>query len=324
MAKYYLVASYYNMYTKKYENETEIELKGVDLSTLQKIDLFTSSHTKNQIFEIIEENYGIKNLNHLAIKFYKNKNSSPEPYRVIVNNSFYKEAIKELENIEYYLPNKKVYANGIKNKESFLYKKERKILEQLIKNRELTKFNEIYPRNDDLKSLVNNYLTNKYEAGEGSQENRDYNLIFKEFSKYTTFRNWIISREKYEERRLNNNRQANNRLPINNQSKNNKNKPKKIEKKSIEELEDEYITMLAKKVQEEFESKTKKDSRKSIKEISTEEARKRIIKEMLENINNQTDEYEEFLDEEEIKQMTNEGIFDSYEESYYNNRQIRR
>lgn len=93
--------------------------------------------------------------------------------------------------------------------------------------------------------------------------------------------------------------------------------------------------MLAKKVQEEFKKEAKKvqtelktkgknDDLKIITEISEEEAKRRLIKQMLENINNQTEEYEEFLDEEEIKQMTNEGMFDSYEETYHNNRQIRR
>ena len=45
MSKYYLVASHYNIYTKNYEKEVIIkEINGINLSSLNKIDEFTSKY----------------------------------------------------------------------------------------------------------------------------------------------------------------------------------------------------------------------------------------------------------------------------------------
>ena len=72
MSKYYLVASYYNVYKKSYTNEVIIrKLNNISLSSLIKIDEFTSKYTELEILNMIENELGINSLNHLAIKYIK-------------------------------------------------------------------------------------------------------------------------------------------------------------------------------------------------------------------------------------------------------------
>ena len=73
MSKYYLVASYYNQKTKKYELETIIKsLKGTSLDTLYDIDLMTTSYPLTELIKTIEEETKKEGFNHLAIKYIKN------------------------------------------------------------------------------------------------------------------------------------------------------------------------------------------------------------------------------------------------------------
>ena len=73
MSKYYLIASYYNLHTNTYQNETIIEsINGKKLNTLAQIDDLTSNNTSTELFKLIEEETNKTGFNHLSIMYLKN------------------------------------------------------------------------------------------------------------------------------------------------------------------------------------------------------------------------------------------------------------
>lgn len=194
MSKYYLVASYYNLRTNNYEKETIIDsLEGINLNTLYNIDSFTSSHNKLDILNLIEKEKEKQGLNHLAIMYLKNKNSSPVYYRVIDNDQKFKECIEESDiSINKILGKSKktIYIN--RNNE--LYRSELRKLLDIINKRDYKLFKSIYPYDNDLSFLVKRYLTTSYDTRDVELE--DYYQILVEFSRYKTFRGWYMNQNK--------------------------------------------------------------------------------------------------------------------------------
>lgn len=234
MTKYYLVASHYDMYTKQYQNEVVVNIPNVDLTTIQAIDYFTSSHSKSELLQIVSDITKIPNLNQLAIKCYKNKKSSPSYGRIIENNPQFASLIKEgLEKKEYYLDGKKYEFLAVKSNNLFFLKELRKIM-KIIQSKDLKTFTETYPYENTLSHLVTRYMNSSYDNQESEIE--ELNRIEKEFSRYKTFHDWIIAQEK-NIKKYQKSVQKQTLQPI---KKTTPKKNSKIEAKTIEEYESSY------------------------------------------------------------------------------------
>lgn len=179
MSKYYLVASYYDMYQRNYKNEIVLNLPTVDLSTIQAIDYYTSSHTSQEIFNQIEQTMGVKGLNHLSIKYYKNKYAKPSYSRTIENDPDF---LPCTQNITSKAP---VVSSKIE-----LFQKEKSQLLNLLEKRDLESFQANYPFQDQFSFLVTRWINASYDEPEAEQE--ELKNILLEFSRYETFRGWIV------------------------------------------------------------------------------------------------------------------------------------
>ena len=85
MSKYYLVAAYYD--GKNFVNEVQIDGLGeYSLKSLRDIDLFTSSHSLQEIIHILEKYYDIDPRSSVSVKRYKNVNATPDYYKAIISN----------------------------------------------------------------------------------------------------------------------------------------------------------------------------------------------------------------------------------------------
>lgn len=194
MSKYYLTVANYNQNTKEYENETVVNLVQFDLSTIQMIDFFTATHTRTEIFQLIEKETTKTDWNHLAITYYQNKDSAPYHYRIIEDNPEFATCIKDIHLEEYKILNKYVKTITIDQKNKFYLKEVKKILE-IIKNKDIHAFEEQYPyKKDNFYFLVTRYMNSSYDT-ELEQE-KDLKLILKEFSRYIVFRNWVVTQSK--------------------------------------------------------------------------------------------------------------------------------
>ncbi len=226
MSKYYLVASYFN--GRDFQGEITIpEISGTSLSTIQEIDAFTAGTSKSEILWKIEKDLNIKGKNQLAIKYYKNKDATPVYYRVIFNNKDFQEATQYIATKTYRLPNKVItapcFAIG-----TVLYRKELEKINSLLEQKNLELFQRYYPYQDELLFLVRRYISTIYE--DIVTKNEDYQMIVSEFSRYKTFRGWIIAQENLSRQtRQINTRQS---LPT---------KKLPIEPKSVEEHEEDYL-----------------------------------------------------------------------------------
>ena len=194
MSKYCLVASYYDMFEKnpslKYKNEVVIDLPNIKLTTLQAIDKFTASHTRMEIFNILEKELGITGRNQLAVKFQMNKSSMPNYYKVIENNPEFVSCTEDNE--------LKIYFDGTRAlavKESLFFLKEWRELLKVIEKRDLEAFRQMYPyEGRNLTYLVERFVNSSYDTGE--EYMRELDIIKKELGKYKTFREWILAKDK--------------------------------------------------------------------------------------------------------------------------------
>lgn len=196
MPKYHLVASYYDLYEKnpnlKYKNEIEINIPGIDLSTLQAIDSFTASHSKLEIIDLLNDELGITGRNSLAIKYQKNKTANPVYYKIIENNQEFIPCTKNNNLISYYVGDKFVRTLAVHRTPLFV--KELSVLGKIIYEKNLEEFERLYSYpNSDLYYLVTRFINTSYDTPEAEIE--DLKLIEKEFSRYKTFRGWIIAKE---------------------------------------------------------------------------------------------------------------------------------
>ena len=197
MSKYYLVASYYNLRTKEYENETIIKsLQQNKLDTLSKIDEFTTNHTISEILNLIEKEHGKTGFNHLAIIYLKNKNSKPYHFRIIENDQRFNKSIVTCNTEDNYILNKRRKTTYL-NRSNELYLEQVNILIKILENKDFEKFKNIYPydpQENDFSYLVKRYIASSYDTEEARVN--DLNLILLEFSRYKTFRGWYSNQIK--------------------------------------------------------------------------------------------------------------------------------
>lgn len=201
MGRYYLVGSYYDMYKKTYSNEIRIkEIDGVKLSSLVSIDNFTSRYNRLEIISKIEKELGIKGINHLVIKYSKNNDLMPEHYRVIYKDDMFNSCVNGLkENTVNILGKTRKTLFVDRNNE--LYISEVKKILDIIKSGDMDMFSKIYSKNNDFSLLVRRYLNSSYDNELDKEE--DLKLILLEFSRYKTFRGWIVEQNKLKENSFN-------------------------------------------------------------------------------------------------------------------------
>lgn len=242
MSKYYLVASYH--IGKEFRDEVVIKSIGeFKLDTLEKIDKFTSSHAEFDIFNMLY-NMGIRGKNKLSIKYYKNKDAKPVYYKAIIDNEEFYDAIRDMRENTYMVLFKKRRTLTI-NKNNDLFKEKLKILKKDILDKgDIDKFNKIYPYNNDFSHVVNRYLTTDYD--DAYIKNNDYQMIINEFSRYKTFRHWIIVMDKLN--KVNTNTTNNTDIVVDTNTKVNKvTLNKKISEEVLERYENEYEQYYLKK-----------------------------------------------------------------------------
>ena len=299
MSKYSLVASYYNMYTKTYQNEITINLPEINLSTLQNIDNFTSKHSTYEILQLIKKKYpNVHDLNHIAVKYTKNKSANPVYYRVLDNNPEFTPCTENNTLKQYRIGNQYITSLTVPNSAP-LFQKEKENLVELIETKNLIGFRNLYPHHDNLVFLVTRYINTSYD--DDSSRERDFNLIMTEFSRYITFRGWIINKEKQQEYLYQ-------PRPI--AYAPNPNPPKKIKKgkvPSIEENEAEYI----RKFEEDHKDSNNKEYKYSYNTYQAEMHNREYLEE----------DKEEFLSEREVQDAYYGQEPDYYEE---NNSNIKR
>lgn len=280
MGKYYLVASHYNAYTKSYENEIVVKLSQVDLSTIQKIDNFTSNHTREELINIIKRENYIKDLNQLSVKYYKNNECSPVYYRTIENNKDFLTCTINTVTKSYNNSGRFKKSIAINDNNKYLLTETKKIIE-LIKRKDLKYIEEIFGKKHEIYFLINRYLTTLYD--DHQTQKYDYELILKEFSKYTTFRQWIVGQEK---KKVKEKVSVKPRKITQNMNVPKKNRNSKV--LTIEENEQLYEKMINKKLNEGNGS-----YKVTYQDMKTHEHNTRYIDE----------DKEEFISNEEIGQM---------------------
>ena len=235
MSKYSLVASYYDRYEKnpnlKYKNEVEINLPNADLSTIQAIDYFTTSHSKIDIFRLIEKYQKITGKNHLAIKV--KRGNEVDYFRVIYDNKSFIDCTKNNPSKTYQISGKYRTTLVVPDNADLFQTEKRKLL-QILEERDFLEFQKIYSYQDDLEFLVRRYLNSFYDTENARLT--ELSLIILEFSRYMTFRKWIIDQEKQ--------KQLQKETTSNHQKKNIKASPVCQQSKPIvpskEEYEEEY------------------------------------------------------------------------------------
>lgn len=207
MSKYNLVASYYDIFeidsTKRYKDSVVIdgEKLGIDLSTLQAIDKFTSSHNRFQIFQILENELGIQGKKHLAIQYKKNQNAKPEFYRTIDDYPEFVSCTKideENQKLEYWAFSRKYTSLAVPSNAELFQSEKAKLFNLIEKENyeEILKY--LHP-----KSLLSRLIEEYFFAPHDNVEEARLELkeiIRKEFSRYKTFRGWIINKIKLNQR----------------------------------------------------------------------------------------------------------------------------
>lgn len=165
-------------------------LNGVKLSSLSKIDSFTSKYSNFDIFRMIEKELNIKSLNHLAIKCVKSNDLKPVYYRIIGEDKLYNECVSNLEERKVSMLGKTRETLFVKRSNE-LFKNELFKLLEVINSGSFDGFREIYPIDNDFSFLVRRYLNTSYDND--LDKERDLNLILLEFSRYKTFRGWFVN-----------------------------------------------------------------------------------------------------------------------------------
>ena len=192
MSKYYLVACYYDMHKKSYTNEITIKkLNNITLSSLIKIDDFTTKHSETEILNMIEKEFNIRGINHLSIKYVKNDYETPVYYKVITNNKEFNSCINSTQIKELKLMDKKRKTSFISLNNDLL-KNELTELLKILNTKNYALFQEVYPKENDFSFLVKNYMNSNYDNELYSEE--ELRKIILEFSRYKTFRGWIINK----------------------------------------------------------------------------------------------------------------------------------
>ena len=231
MGRYALVASYYNIRTKRYENEIEIKVNGYDFSKLQDIDRFTLGNSKSNMWNIVRNDNDISGRNFFSIRYIKNSSSAPIYYMVLHDD---KKLLSCVNDLALGYGSQRKYTYSIKNSNAFFQSEKGRLID-LIEKRDYEMIDVLLGKRGHLRFLIDRYLNSYYDSGEQEKKIQDMAEIILEFSRYKTFRGWIVSNKKFLENRVNiNNRNHENRNNQNNRgNQNNGFKYKKLDEKDF-------------------------------------------------------------------------------------------
>lgn len=265
MGKYELVASHYDLYRHEYLNEIVIRYPNIDLTNLETIDHFTSRFSEIELFKKISEYNALTNQNHLSIRYLKKKNMNPNYFKVIYENSMIYNMSNQVEcrmTGSYEHP----YANAVPMNETFHL--EFREIEDILTMKNIQRIIDFFGENHPLSALAQQYLKCDSYDYEGLEQIKQ--RLKQEFSRYKTFRGWIISKKNPIRKKKN--------LIIKTESLK---KKEKIILKTIEEYE------------QEFENNFLKENNMSYKQQQLNDYNRRYLEE----------DQEEFIDESEMDQM---------------------
>lgn len=254
MGKYALVASYYSLKTKRYDKETLVKVDGYDFSKLQDIDKFTLGNSKSMVWNTIRRENNVEGCNFLSIRYVKNQDADPVYYMVMFDN---KELLSCVNDLKLGIGSQGKYTYSIAKNNAFFGDEKEKLL-VLIEKRDYEQLDSLVGKRGHLRFLIDRYLNSFYDYGEEDKRIRDLADIVLEFSRYKTFRGWIVSNKKLLLNNINN-RSVN--VSKNNQNGKNSYKApgKKIKNRGMEEkdfLVDEELALdVYNKSNEEFLAK---------------------------------------------------------------------
>lgn len=269
MGKYTLVASSYDPIHNRFFDEVAIKLVGGPQNELVQIDRYTATCSKIEILRELKEKGLIQEQDTLSIRYLKTKDSNPIYYNVIFDNQKLIHSIENLTEKKYYHDFPKV-SLSLRFDDSY-FEMEWKQLKNLI---ELKNFDEIkakYKKLTQLIFLIERYLNSPYDDDLAREQG--LKEIELEFSRYKTFRGWIVEKSKKKKKILTSN-----------------NSVKKIKKR---------IDPISKEAAEtEFEKNFMKKNLLDYKNY------------LLNQYNQQDMDKEEFIEEDELEQM---GYMENYD-----------
>lgn len=197
MGRYALVASYYNIKTKRYENKVEVKVDGYDFSKLEDIDKFSLGNSKSNMWNIIRNQNSVDGRNFLSIRYIENNRTDPIYYMVIHDNKDLLSCVNDLA-LGYGSQGKYTY---LINNNNLFFQSERKKLVDIIERRDYEMIDTLVGKRGNLRFLIDRYLSSDYDFGDQEKKNLDMRDIFLEFSRYKTFRGWVVNNKKMNEKR---------------------------------------------------------------------------------------------------------------------------
>ena len=193
MGKYSLVAINYDNGLRG--KEKEIRLNGVDLSHLFTIDNFTSGMSFEDLWRFVWKNNDLKGFNKLMIKLVISDKKKPIYYDVITDNYVIKSCSSTVD-LKYFDSGKSRYAYGIRRDNPWFQEEYARLMD-FVDSYDITKYKDDYfYSNKDLYDLIWRYISSFYDSNEECDRDRLRSLIEDEFSKYVTFRKWIVNLER--------------------------------------------------------------------------------------------------------------------------------
>lgn len=195
MGKYFLVSSYYDGSSFSHEKMIS-EISGNVLDDLRKIDFFTASHPSSFIFQLLEEELKLTNLNQLSVCYYRSQNSTPDYYHAIIHYPEYAEMIQSmpLKKASYYRSDGRRIDAFLIPYMNPLFKKKFDEIDGILERRDTQLFQQLYPYHNEFSFLVNRFCGSSFDSSEEVYLERE--KIRREFSNYKTFRGWIVLEER--------------------------------------------------------------------------------------------------------------------------------
>lgn len=191
MGKYTLVASHYDRNRGEFLNEIKINVPNIDLTNLDSIDQFTSQYNELNLTKEIEKYNTLTNQNFFSIRYLKSNDSKPIYYKVIYSN----ELIHNLSaKVEVKLIGNKQHSHAKAVPMNVNFGSEFKQIEEILDNRNIDKLIEYFGEFHPIISLARNYINCDPFDYVGLEQCKK--MVRQEFSRYKTFRGWIVAKEK--------------------------------------------------------------------------------------------------------------------------------
>lgn len=223
MGKYALIASHYDRNRGEFLNEIKIDVPNIDLTNLDSIDHFTSQYDDITLMKEVLKYNTLTNQNFFSIRYLKSNDSRPIYYKIIYHNELITKLSSKVE-VKLIGNKQHSYAQAVPQNVDFAI--EFKKIEEMLDRRDIDQLVSFFGEFHPLVSLARNYLSCDPYDYEGLDQCKK--MVKQEFSRYKTFRGWIVSKEKRNVKNFN--------RPIVP-----KVKQKPIITKTVEENEQDYI-----------------------------------------------------------------------------------